>query len=224
MKRATLIIDRDSLDVHPLHEAVVDGSAVSRAEVLLWDDGRQTPTTLSWCDGPESAVDDLLDGLSIVEDYTLSPAQEGTYAFVWQEQLHPAPGVMSVLSDPAVLTLPPISYRADGSIALRLVGTHAALGDLVSRLSVDMSYSVTELTEYRGTGHAARLTTRQRDALRAAVEVGYYDVPRTGTMTEIAAELDCAESTASELVRKAQATVVRASIRETAPEPYDGRC
>nr|WP_282594321.1 helix-turn-helix domain-containing protein [Halorientalis brevis] len=118
----------------------------------------------------------------------------------------------------------PVVFDADGSVAITLVGTHAALRDLVAEFGDRIDYTVTELTDYDGSRPVAGLTSRQRDALAAAVAVGFYDVPRTGTIADVAARLDCAESTASELVRKAQARVVRASIRRTAPGSCSGRC
>lgn len=41
------------------------------------------------------------------------------------------------------------------------------------------------------------LTDRQREAFRAAEQVGYDDVPRTGEMADVVAELGCSTSTPS---------------------------
>nr|WP_084177415.1 helix-turn-helix domain-containing protein [Natrinema saccharevitans] len=43
---------------------------------------------------------------------------------------------------------------------------------------------------------------------RRAVTVGYYEIPRDGTIADIAAVLDCSQGTAGELVRKAEAAVI----------------
>jgi predicted DNA binding protein len=44
--------------------------------------------------------------------------------------------------------------------------------------------------------------------LVAAQAVGYYEVPRAGGIEAVADELDCAVSTASALVRRAESTLV----------------
>jgi len=49
----------------------------------------------------------------------------------------------------------------------------------------------------------ASLTDRQRAALDTALDLGYYDVPRAASVADVAVELDCATSTAGELLRKA---------------------
>jgi predicted DNA binding protein len=58
----------------------------------------------------------------------------------------------------------------------------------------------------------ARLTERQQEALVRAYELGYYETPRSVSFEEVAAELDCASSTANELLRRAEATVVEAVL------------
>jgi len=54
------------------------------------------------------------------------------------------------------------------------------------------------------------LTDRQQEAVHAALEHGYYEVPREGTVEDVAATLDCAPSTASNHLRKAEARLVEA--------------
>lgn len=47
------------------------------------------------------------------------------------------------------------------------------------------------------------------DRLRAALEAGYYAVPREASRADVAAALGCAPSTASEHLRKAERRLVR---------------
>lgn len=53
-----------------------------------------------------------------------------------------------------------------------------------------------------------RLTDRQREVVESALSLGYYDVPRTASHEDVAADVDCAPSTASEHLRKAESTVL----------------
>ena len=52
------------------------------------------------------------------------------------------------------------------------------------------------------------MTDRQLEAVATAVEIGYYAVPREAGLADVAAALGCAESTASNLLRKAEASVM----------------
>ncbi|MXR22550.1 helix-turn-helix domain-containing protein [Halobacterium bonnevillei] len=49
-----------------------------------------------------------------------------------------------------------------------------------------------------------------------AVDAGYYDVPRTASQDDVAAQLDCAPSTVAEHLRKAEAALAGAAIRNDA--------
>ena len=48
------------------------------------------------------------------------------------------------------------------------------------------------------------MSPRQRDAVEAVLEIGYYTVPRNATITDVAGELDCVTATAAEHLRKAE--------------------
>lgn len=53
------------------------------------------------------------------------------------------------------------------------------------------------------------VTERQRTVLAAALRAGYFDVPRTCTLAELAADLDVDKSTASRILRRGEAQVMR---------------
>lgn len=53
------------------------------------------------------------------------------------------------------------------------------------------------------------LTDEQRDALVAAVEAGYFEVPRGTTLSEVAAELGISQQATSERVRRGADRVLR---------------
>lgn len=61
---------------------------------------------------------------------------------------------------------------------------------------------------------AATLTTRQREAVAAAVDAGYYGATREGSVAAVAETLGCSTGTAAEHLRKAEARVMRAVVGE----------
>lgn len=56
------------------------------------------------------------------------------------------------------------------------------------------------------------LTAAQHEALRAALEIGYFKVPREGDLSELAEELDTTTSALSERLRRAQQQLVSRTI------------
>lgn len=53
----------------------------------------------------------------------------------------------------------------------------------------------------------ARLTKRQREALLAATEMGYFEIPRRTNATEVAEELDISKSAFLDRLKRAQASL-----------------
>lgn len=119
--------------------------------------------------------------------------------------------------DSLVTTLP-VVYRADGTASFTVVGAPDDLQAAVADAREVADFEVDRLGDYdpRETGYAAALTDRQRDVVAGAVAAGYYDVPRTASQDDVAAELDCAPSTVAEHLRKAEASLARAAIRNDA--------
>ena len=62
---------------------------------------------------------------------------------------------------------------------------------------------------------AVGLENEQYVALHAAVESGYYEIPREVTLDELAAELDVPRSTLSYRLRRAEAELAAAFVRST---------
>lgn len=106
----------------------------------------------------------------------------------------------------------PISYD-DHGVTVRIVGEpelmQRAFDDLPETVRDELT--IERLTEYVPDVPAlgAGLTTRQREILETAVEIGYYDDPRRATVTDIATELGISQATASEHLRKLEARVFR---------------
>lgn len=128
--------------------------------------------------------------------------------------------VFTLLSTPGLVVLKPVVYR-DGEVDARLVGEDDVLQAVVDRLpeSVDR-----EIRRIGPSGSlpvpetAARsLSDRQREAVEAALELGYYDHPRRGTHEDVAELLGCAPSTASEHLQKAEAKLVRTAFASRNP-------
>lgn len=61
------------------------------------------------------------------------------------------------------------------------------------------------------------LTDRQREALRTAYELGYFEIPRRASLEEVAAELGVSASSVSERLRRAQTQLIEETVATTWP-------
>lgn len=101
----------------------------------------------------------------------------------------------------------PVAAR-NGWFEFDLSGTRQELERLRTRLDRDgATYELQSLVTTTDT--ATLLTERQRELLEAAVREGYFEVPRTCTLAELAASMDIDKATASTILRRGEATVVK---------------
>jgi len=61
------------------------------------------------------------------------------------------------------------------------------------------------------------LTDRQDEALRIAYELGYFDVPRSASLEDVAEKLGIAPSSVSERLRRAQTQLIEETVATTWP-------
>ena len=101
----------------------------------------------------------------------------------------------------------PVEIR-DGTVEWDVTAPRERLSSLADQLDhFDIRYRV----EYvRDQPHdESLLTDRQQRVVAAAAEAGYYDTPRTCSLTELAEDLGIAKSTASETLHRAEGAIVK---------------
>ncbi|MBZ6494162.1 helix-turn-helix domain-containing protein [Natrinema longum] len=207
MKQVSFSVTFPDGIAHPLHRRLVSSDDVSRAELLMWGP-MGTVTTLLWCDGGRDAVADLLSAVGSITTTAFVDGSDGTYAFVHQTEYEFADAVLDLVSDSRIVFLPPVTFRDTGTVQFEAVGESDALTGFYTELTDLVEGTIDRVHEFDRRPASTAVTDRQQTALEAAVAVGYYDVPRSGTVEDVADELGCAGSTAGELLRKAEAELV----------------
>lgn len=211
MKRVAFAVDYPPSLAHPMHRQLAE-SPVRRAELLMWGP-MDTVTTLAWYEGGPAAVRTLLDAVESSTAVDLVPGDGGTYAFIHQTEYELGAPVLDLVADSGVVFLPPVTFEAGGRARFEAVGRSEFLAEFHADLREHVDATVERVAEFRRwETPAVDVTARQREALSAAVGVGYYEVPRTGSVADVAAEIDCAGSTAGELLQKAEAALVRGFV------------
>ena len=104
---------------------------------------------------------------------------------------------------------------ADGRARWELTTTRERLGELRDLLdAAGVAFDLEYVREFEPDAADGVLTDRQREVLLAARELGYYDVPRTATLTEVAGALGIAKATASDTLHRAESHLVDAFVAE----------
>ncbi|UPV76483.1 helix-turn-helix domain-containing protein (plasmid) [Halorussus limi] len=211
MKRVSFSVRYSGELAHPIHRRMMAGHPVSRMELLMWGP-MVSVTTLSWFDADREATADVLEAVESVVSTRLVSGDGGTYAFVGQSEYELGGPVLDLVARSQVVFVPPVVFRDTGRVTFEAVGQSDRLGAFYDDLAGTVDADIEAVHDFSRWSSPTDVTDRQRAALEAAVEVGYYDVPRTGTVEDVAAQLDCAASTAGELLRRAESTVLTAFV------------
>jgi predicted DNA binding protein len=205
-------------EVHPMYDVLTNAPFVERATALQWTVTDGALGILHYVEGDVDAFDAAVAGAAPVVDYTLEPVEAGAfYAYVLDETTDAVRGLFEAFASDGLLVVPPIVYGADGRVTLSLFGPDEAVRAAVEAVDPPVEATVEAVGGLTGVPAVAgaRLSDRQRAAVEAGLELGYYDVPREASGADVAEALDCSPSTAAEHLRKAEAAVVRAVVGPT---------
>ncbi|MFC4246415.1 helix-turn-helix domain-containing protein [Natribaculum luteum] len=201
--------------LHPMQEFIRHGDVVVYEELRAWNllPDEEIEYELFYVevtdrDRYRAAVDDVA---SILE-YDITPIDDNSlYAYARQQTRKEDLLFREAFATLELVVVPPIVYDDEAAMTMTIVGDGENLQTLLDGVPDEIACDVLEIGEYdsRYGTVATALTDRQREAIAAATDVGYYDVPRTGSVADVADVLGCAPSTASNHLQKAEATVIR---------------
>jgi len=210
--RLTLRFDEET--IHPMHRFVAESDAFESYRLVHGnfagegDDNAFVFHVVGDADVYEAALADT----DRVSDYELARTGEGTFTvYVRDLPADVDARLLEGFTRDSLVVLPPLEYRSDWTVRFSVVGESADLRAALEGVPDGVETTVDRVGEYDGADAAVgALTARQRETLQVARELGYFEVPRTAGVEDVAAELDCAPGTAAEHLRKAEATVMDA--------------
>jgi predicted DNA binding protein len=198
-------------------ERVAPGDDFEREELLSWQVHEEESVVdfLSVVVGDVQSVRAALAAVEAVRSFDLAPvADDAFYAYVTMDLRHEDEAWLSAVDGRRVVLVPPVVFGPDGAIALTVLGDPEELRRVVAEFPERVDVEIDRVGDHRRLAGslAGRLTTRQFAAVEAARDLGYYEVPREAELAEVAAALDCTQSTASALLRKAERALVEAAL------------
>lgn len=213
--RVTLDPGEHAADVHPMFDLLVNAPFVERATAIQWTFSGEEMGFMHHVVGDTAAFEAAISEVPQVLDYDLTTAGQGFYVYIRDATTPPMRAMFEHVVDQPVVVVPPLRYGDDG-VTFSAFGPAAALQAAIESVPDPLSVSVSAVGGLAAVPGVlgSRLSERQRAAAAAAVELGYYDVPRTASHEDVAAAIDCAPSTAAEHLRKAEATLLRSVLGE----------
>ncbi|MFA9502414.1 helix-turn-helix domain-containing protein [Natrinema sp. H-ect1] len=214
MKTVRLTLRFDAETIHPMHRFVAESDAFESYRLVHGNFAGENDDNvfIFHVVGDADVYEAALAETDRVDDYELTRTGDRTFTvYVRDLPADVDTRLLEGLTAGSLVVLPPLEYRSDWTVRFSVVGESADLQAALEEMPDGIETTVDRVGEYDGADAAVgALTARQRETLRVARELGYFEVPRAAGVEDVAAELDCAPGTAAEHLRKAEETVMDA--------------
>lgn len=192
-------LDRRVIELGLEYRAIHRMELLADDSVAMFAEGR----------GDVEGLRQILSESSEVFEFSVSGDKDGFFSYTRYAADDLTRMLMEDRRESSYLIDMPIEHTTDGGLRVTYIGTEAAFTDALSEQPEGVRIEVERTGTYTpGPRHiASRLTERQREVLRAAITLGYYQEPRKATHDEIAAVAGLSETTVGEHLRKVEATV-----------------
>jgi len=198
-------------DIHPMYDLWTSAEFVERSDALQWNFTGDAFGILHYAVGDADAFEAAIETIPEVLDYELlRTGEDGFYVYVRDATTDALGELFGPITEGGLIVVPPIRYHEDGTVTFSLFGPDAEIQAAVENAPEAVEVTIEEVGGLDATTAAveAQLTERQREAVAAAVDLGYYEVPREASHEDVADAIDCAPSTAAEHLRKAESTLI----------------
>lgn len=210
MKSVRLAVQFDQKTAHPLHRFVVGHDAFEQYRLVHWNHADETTVFVFRLVGDADAYRAELSTLRTVDQFEVEPTGDRSfYVYVRDRAPPPWKALLDSYTDETLLVVPPVEYGMDYALRFTVVGESTAIQAAIEAVPDGIKPTVEWIGEYTGGSAAtAVLTDRQREVLRAARRLGYYEVPRSAGVRDVADEVGCAPGTAAEHLQKAESRLM----------------
>jgi hypothetical protein len=210
--------------LHPMQAFIRDSTAVQYEEMLAWRirPTEETEYALYYVEGDINQYRQAVAEVPTVLDCRITPIDDSAaHVLVCEATRADTLTWRTAFADRDLIVVPPIRFDSSAAMAMTIVGAGPEINDTLDAVPPDIDVTINEIGTYdkRGGTLAATLSARQLDAVTTALHLGYYDVPRTAALHDVAATLECAESTASKLLRRAERDLLSAALNRYGGTP-----
>mgnify|MGYP000135609996 CR=1 FL=1 len=215
--RARITADGREGDIHPMYDLWTNADFVERSDALQWNFTGDALGMLHYAIGDAEAFEVAVEDIPQVIGYELLPVGEDAFYVYVRDATTDALGeLFGPITEGGLIVVPPIRYHEDGTVTFSLFGPDAEIQAAVEAVPDVVDVTIEAVGSLQATAQtgAAALSTRQREAITTAVEIGYYEIPRQASHEDVAEAIDCAPSTAAEHLQKAESTLISTIFRQ----------
>jgi predicted DNA binding protein len=214
MRYATVSLTPGEGGFHPVDRSLAIDPSVRREsieQVNLLDDG--TAVMLYALRGDMARAADLIAGHEDIIDHEVSGDGEGL-AYVHFRPNPRTRTLLDIVQQNEIILKTPVECIDDGGIRFTVLGDGSVIQRAIGDIPPELTLSLERMGDYHPDTDElfSSLTERQQEILEAAVELGYYEVPRRTTHEAIAETVGLSAGTVGEHLRKVEGRVLSALV------------
>jgi predicted DNA binding protein len=198
----------------PLFDLIAATDWVRETRLLDWNLVGERPAMLFVVMAARERFVAALEAVTEVVAYDTSALDADRFALHMTLELPSSLArLFDALTTGGLIVVKPVVYR-NGVVHGNGVGQPTDVQAALDSLPPGLDLSIESVRDFdvRREAPTATLSDRQLEAVQIAIELGYYESPRQATHTEIATELGCSSSTATEHLQKAERKLVTGAM------------
>lgn len=214
--RVTLDAGGREAEIHPMYDVMANAPYVDRATAMHWNLAGDELGIMHYVEGDREPFVSAMEAIPEVLGYELTPAgPDAFYVYIRDATTEPVRNLFETITRTPIVVIPPVEYASDRTVSYSAFGPSDAIQTAIEEIPDPISVTIDEIGGLEAAPGVLEslLSDRQREAIDAAVDLGYYEIPREADHRAVAAAIDCAPSTAAEHLRKAEAKLIESICR-----------
>lgn len=219
MKRVRMTFRPKGTEVHPVYDLLTGGADyLEDVQLINWQVSSDPAGFLIHARGDAEQMAADLDSISeVCHQEFIHLNGEEFYVYHTCRRNPMTDEIFDVFSETSLLIAFPMEYDDNGGATATIVGPEADIHGVIEDIPPEIEVEIEAVggPEVQDSGVLSKLSDRQFEALEVGIASGYYDVPRQATSEDVARQMGCQPSTASEHLRKAETKLVTALLDHT---------
>lgn len=215
MRYVTFVLIPGEGGIHPVDSQLAEDSRLTRElihNINLLDDG--TAVTLYQFSGDRDRAREIVEDAPEVLGYHIRDTDRSVHAYVHLQPTDDMRDLLRIPREHEIILDFPFEYTPRGGLRMSVIGTNRMILAARSALPDGLGLELEQTGEYEPSPERLfwQLTTRQQETLKAAIEAGYYEVPRQATYEDVADALDRTDGTVGEHLRKIESHILNTIV------------
>lgn len=220
MRQITITLQPTDEPIHPVSQQLANEPSITREYVhYLNRQADGTSILLYQARGAVTEIGPVLDASPAIHEYFARPAGEKLQLYLHFDPNRTITELFELLDSNRIALVLPITCTASGGFRLTTVGPEPEIDSALRMIPESIEVSVNSISEFRPDRAEAGfgLTNRQLEIVSAAVDEGYYDVPKEASCADVAERLGLSQATVGEHLQKIESQVLSSVVAPSDP-------